>query len=151
MTKLNTLLSSPILSLSRKVQKLQACFCKRRKIPSYKYQYTAVDDSGIMGPPERNPTVRRRGNENGGRCKPCIEFTKWLPVVFIVTVIAWSYYAFAIQLCILTMKELWLQIFSLTVYHIVLFLFLWAYWKTVFTNSGRIPKKFKISDCKSSF
>jgi palmitoyltransferase len=83
-------------------------------------------------------------SRNGGSCKTCINITKWLPVVFILAVIVWSYYAFVYQLCILTIQELWFQIFTLIVYHIVLCMFLWAYWQTVFSSSGRVPRKFRI-------
>lgn len=32
-------------------------------------------------------------------CIKCGEALKWIPVLFIVTVLAWSYYAYVIQLC----------------------------------------------------
>lgn len=37
-----------------------------------------------------------------------------------------------------------LQVISLIIYHISLMLFLWAYFQTIFTNSNRVPRKFKI-------
>jgi len=107
--------------------------------------YQAVNRSE-MGPPQED--LEEGSRSEGGSCKTCINITKWLPVVFILTVIVWSYYAFVFQLCILTIQELWFQIFSLTVYHIVLSMFLWAYWQTVFSSSGRVPRKFKISNAE---
>ncbi len=47
---------------------------------------------------------------DSGRCGLCIRITKWLPVVFILAVIAWSYYAFVVQLCLITMEEIWLKV-----------------------------------------
>jgi hypothetical protein len=90
------------------------------------------------------------GDLESGRCGLCIKITKWLPVVFIMCVISWSYYAFVVQLCIMTMAELWLQILSLFIYHISLGLFLWAYFQTIFTNSNRVPRKFKIPQSELS-
>lgn len=47
----------------------------------------------------------RRGQNNqigggGGRggCYYCVKAVKWIPVLFIVAIILWSYYAYAIQL-----------------------------------------------------
>ncbi|XP_021943744.1 palmitoyltransferase ZDHHC15B isoform X2 [Folsomia candida] len=81
---------------------------------------------------------------DNGRCGLCIRITKWLPVVFILAVIAWSYFAFVVQLCLYTMEEVWLKVLSLIIYHISLTLFLWAYFQTIFTTSNRVPRKFKI-------
>lgn len=50
----------------------------------------------------------------GGRCGTCIKITKWLPVLFILSVISWSYYAFVVQLVIFTMQEIWLQVIFLS-------------------------------------
>lgn len=115
---------------------------------------------------------------DNGRCGLCIRITKWLPVVFILAVIAWSYFAFVVQLCLYTMEEVWLkviwrkkciillnnfetvcfctvivnvclwQVLSLIIYHISLTLFLWAYFQTIFTTSNRVPRKFKIPQSK---
>ncbi|KAG7170486.1 Palmitoyltransferase ZDHHC2-like, partial [Homarus americanus] len=68
-------------------------------------------------------------------CRLCFKAAKWLPVIFIVTVVVWSYYAYVIQLNIG---------FYLIAYHVLLGLFLWAYWQTIFTDIGTVPKQFRL-------
>lgn len=79
-----------------------------------------------------------------GPCKLCVKAAKWLPVIFIVTVVVWSYYAYVIQLNLLTIESIIQKCFYLLIYHILLVLFLWAYWQTVFTEIGRVPKQFRL-------
>ncbi|VDP44904.1 unnamed protein product [Soboliphyme baturini] len=100
----------------------------------------------------------------------CIRFFRWLPVVFIVAVVAWSYYAYVIELCICKSFSVisCIQWFSCAqcfvgtvtsdaeriaysiVYHAILIMFLWSYWQTVFTPLGVPPKHYHIqlSTCK---
>ncbi|XP_044765045.1 palmitoyltransferase ZDHHC2 [Coccinella septempunctata] len=81
-----------------------------------------------------------------GPCFWCIKVMKWVPVLFIMTIVAWSYYAYVIQLCFLTVDSLMVKILYLIFYHISLAMFLWAYWQTVFTDIGRVPQKYRIPD-----
>lgn len=99
-----------------------------------------------------------------GPCYWCFRAAKWVPVLFIVAVISWSYYAYVIQLCFCkwifqgeTIRALFLiplhfpfsvsvqtvieQIFFLLFYHIIFVMFVWSYWQTVFTGIGRVPSK----------
>ncbi|XP_069982427.1 palmitoyltransferase ZDHHC20-B isoform X1 [Penaeus vannamei] len=79
-----------------------------------------------------------------GPCRLCFKAAKWLPVLFIVTVVVWSYYAYVIQLNLFSIDSIIEKSFYLFVYHILLFLFLWAYWQTIFTEIGRVPKQFRL-------
>jgi len=78
------------------------------------------------------------------RCECCVKFLKWIPVVFIFLIISWSYYAFAIQLCIYTIPNISGKILLLFCYHIVIFMFLWSYYQTIFTEVADIPLKFHL-------
>ncbi|XP_064119849.1 palmitoyltransferase ZDHHC20-B-like isoform X5 [Macrobrachium nipponense] len=79
-----------------------------------------------------------------GPCKICFKAAKWLPVLFIVSVVVWSYYAYVIQLNLLTVDSIIEKSFYLLLYHFLLVLFLWAYWQTIFTDIGRVPKQFRL-------
>ncbi|KOB72128.1 Palmitoyltransferase [Operophtera brumata] len=76
----------------------------------------------------------------------CWRVFKWLPVLLIVSIISWSYYAYVIQLCILTVQNTIQQCIYLVLYHILLVMFSWSYWKTVFAEIQPIPDKYKLPE-----
>ncbi|XP_049541976.1 palmitoyltransferase ZDHHC15 isoform X2 [Anopheles darlingi] len=82
--------------------------------------------------------------ERNDRCTCCVRTMKWFPVLFIVSVIGWSYYAFVIQLSFFTVTSVGQRILFLLFYHIVLVMFLWSYYQTVFTEIGRVPARFRV-------
>lgn len=75
------------------------------------------------------------------RCSLCIKIFKWFPVVFIVAVLSWGYYAYVIQLCIFTIESVILQVVYLIIFHVFYTLTMWSYWQTIFTDIGRIPRE----------
>ncbi|XP_066999359.1 palmitoyltransferase ZDHHC20-B isoform X3 [Anabrus simplex] len=89
--------------------------------------------------PEKNKRPRARG-----RCMWCVNAVKWIPVLFIVTIVVWSYYAYVIQLCFLTVTNKIEKVLYLIGYHILFAIFVWAYWQTIFTDIGRVPTQFKM-------
>jgi len=70
---------------------------------------------------------------------------KMVPVMVISGIVAWSYYAYVIHLCILTVKSDIEKILLLIGYHITITLFLLCYWRTIWTRPGDIPKKFQLT------
>ncbi|KAH8353950.1 hypothetical protein KR067_005948 [Drosophila pandora] len=90
------------------------------------------------------------GNDDHRRrktpCGFCMAVFKWIPVLFISAVIAWSYYAYVVELCIHNSENRIGMIFMLIFYHISLTLFMWSYWRTIMTSVGRIPEQWRIPD-----
>ncbi|XP_058836910.1 palmitoyltransferase ZDHHC15 isoform X2 [Topomyia yanbarensis] len=82
--------------------------------------------------------------ERPERCVCCVRTMKWLPVLFIVSVIAWSYYAFVVELSFFTVTSILQRILFLLFYHLILVMFLWSYYRTVFTDIGRVPPRFRV-------
>lgn len=78
-------------------------------------------------------------------CVACGNALKWIPVVFIVTVIVWSYYAYVVQLCFNFSVSVVQQVFYLMIYHVLLVMLGWSYWQTIFTPVGTVPKQFRLS------
>ena len=80
--------------------------------------------------------------------RPCLIIAngiKWLPVLFITGVISWSYYAFIIELCIFTVESLGEKIFYIITYHVILVLFVWSYFKTIFAPIPKTDSSWKLS------
>ncbi|XP_012280272.1 palmitoyltransferase ZDHHC15 isoform X4 [Orussus abietinus] len=74
----------------------------------------------------------------------CVKGAWWVPVIFISTVVVWSYYAYVVQLCYYTIESYIQKGFYLFFFHILFLLFQWSYWQTVFTELIVVPDKFKI-------
>ena len=74
------------------------------------------------------------------RCSLCIRVFKWLPVLFIVSVLCWGYYAYVIQLNLINIESVIIKALYLSVFHVIYVLTMWSYWQTIFTESAHIPR-----------
>uniref|UniRef100_A0A1I8PRL7 Palmitoyltransferase n=1 Tax=Stomoxys calcitrans TaxID=35570 RepID=A0A1I8PRL7_STOCA len=79
-------------------------------------------------------------------CVGCMQAIKWIPVIFIASVIAWSYYAYVVELCVLAIESTFEKIAFLIFYHVICVLFFWSYWNTVFTPVGTVPSNWRIPE-----
>lgn len=75
----------------------------------------------------------------------CCRILQGIPVCFILSVVAWSYYAFVVELCFNLVDIISLKVVYLSLYHILIGLFLWAYHATASSNPWEPPIQFKIS------
>ncbi|CAF1595736.1 unnamed protein product [Adineta ricciae] len=78
----------------------------------------------------------------------CFETLKSIPVVFILAIVAWSYYAYVVQMCILTIDSVPKKIIYLLLYHPLLFLFLWSYYRTMFKPLAGPPSEFYVGEAE---
>ncbi|XP_029957377.1 palmitoyltransferase ZDHHC20-like [Salarias fasciatus] len=76
------------------------------------------------------------------RC--CKRVINWVPAVFINLVVGWSYYAYVVELCVYTITSNAERICYLIIFHIALFLFIWAYWKTIWSKPASPSKAFVL-------
>ncbi|CAF4929959.1 unnamed protein product [Rotaria magnacalcarata] len=78
----------------------------------------------------------------------CFEALKSIPVVFILSIVAWSYYAYVVQMCILTIDNVPKKVIYLFIYHPLLFLFLWSYYQTMFKPLAGPPSEFYVGEAE---
>ena len=71
-----------------------------------------------------------------GLCGFCVSVFKWLPVVVISGIVSWSYYAYVVHLCILTVESDIEKVGLVIGFHVAVTLFLLSYWRTVWTRPG---------------
>ncbi|KAK7602731.1 hypothetical protein V9T40_006705 [Parthenolecanium corni] len=76
----------------------------------------------------------------------CFKFAKSVPVLLVCSLIGYSYFCYNFQLCWHTIEAVWQRILYMFLYHVILIMLLWSYWRTVFTDSGAVPRKFKLPD-----
>ncbi|TSP25393.1 Palmitoyltransferase ZDHHC2 [Bagarius yarrelli] len=68
--------------------------------------------------------------------RKCQRVVHWIPVLFVCALVAWSYYAYVIQLCV---------VIYLMAYHVSFIMFVWSYWQTIFTKPVNPLKQFHLS------
>ncbi|KAM8954033.1 palmitoyltransferase ZDHHC15 [Pelodytes ibericus] len=85
----------------------------------------------------------RMALSRGLRC--CQRVLSWVPVVIIALVVLWSYYAYVWELCLVTLSNPLERVGYLAIFHVVFLLFVWTYWKAIFTPPKEPTKKFLLS------
>ena len=53
-----------------------------------------------------------------GLCGCCLSLFKWIPVLVISGIVAWSYYAYVVHLCLYTVQSEVEKVILLVFYHI---------------------------------
>lgn len=74
-----------------------------------------------------------------------ISATKWLPVLVVILIFAWSLYAYTFPLAFFSIESVVQRIFCLIIFYILYIFALWSYLQTIFTPNGRIPNKFYLT------
>ncbi|XP_013908529.1 PREDICTED: palmitoyltransferase ZDHHC2 isoform X1 [Thamnophis sirtalis] len=105
---------------------------------------------GNMASPAGSVASSRSCSQIGGGRRYCLwrragPFLYWVPVLFICSILAWSYYAYVAQLCLLTISNIGEKMVCLIAYHLFFMMFLWSYWKTIFTLPMNPSKEFHLS------
>lgn len=83
------------------------------------------------------PTTAPRSN-----C--CIKAAKWIPVLFVLTIFSWSYYAYVYEFCVLTVDLQSAMVIFLVFHQVVFFMMLWSYAQTIIIKTAKIPEEFKL-------
>ncbi|KAH8375446.1 hypothetical protein KR200_002386, partial [Drosophila serrata] len=83
--------------------------------------------------------------ENQERRPGHFSLLRWLPIVMILILLGWSYHIFVFQVCIRKVDKLIWLILLLLGYHLLLFMFLWTWWKCICTSPIAIPDNWQIS------
>ncbi|XP_053161535.1 palmitoyltransferase ZDHHC20 isoform X2 [Hemicordylus capensis] len=91
------------------------------------------------------------GGSTAGKMAPshvlkcCQRVLAWVPVAFIALVVAWSYYAYVVELCVFTITSTGEKVVYLVVFHLSFVMFVWSYWKTIFTSPASPSNEFCLS------
>ncbi|XP_017145660.2 palmitoyltransferase ZDHHC15B [Drosophila miranda] len=92
-----------------------------------------------------------RGDDRRQRrtCCGCFEsIFNWIPVIFIVCLIVYSYYVYVWHLCLQSMKHHSAIVLGVVLfwYHLLLLMFLWSYWSSMWAKVMPIPAEWSIPD-----
>ncbi|XP_031564286.1 palmitoyltransferase ZDHHC15B-like [Actinia tenebrosa] len=83
----------------------------------------------------------------GGKVLGClVRFFQWIPVVFINSVIVWSYYAYVFILCFESVKSNVEKAMYLIFYHPFFLMLMVSYWRTILTDIKSPPSQFSLSE-----
>jgi len=74
-----------------------------------------------------------------------VKSMRWIPTLFVTGVILWSYYAYVVELCILTVSSNSERVAYLIIYHPLMMLFVWSYWQAVMTEPHYPKQEYFLS------
>ncbi|XP_001632888.3 palmitoyltransferase ZDHHC15B isoform X2 [Nematostella vectensis] len=70
---------------------------------------------------------------------------QWIPVIFINSVIVWSYYAYVFVLCFENVQSNIEKAAYLVAFHPFFFMLIISYWRTILADQGIVPSQFALS------
>lgn len=74
-----------------------------------------------------------------------ISATKWMPVLVTCSIFSWGWYAYTIQLTLISVTSLPQQIVYIVIFNCLYILSFWSYLRTIFTTNAKIPSRFYLS------
>uniref|UniRef100_A0A0X3PT62 Palmitoyltransferase n=1 Tax=Schistocephalus solidus TaxID=70667 RepID=A0A0X3PT62_SCHSO len=80
-----------------------------------------------------------------GCCKCVLAVCRATPVIFILLIFFWSYYAYVVVFCIEYVTVVYEKVLYLLFYHPLFFLFLWTFSKAIFVSPIRPPHEYFLS------
>ncbi|KAL2095176.1 hypothetical protein ACEWY4_009895 [Coilia grayii] len=75
----------------------------------------------------------------------CVWLLSWIPVTILISVILWSYYAYVVQLCLITLTGTARKVIHLLMFHVCFGMFSWAFWMSAFTAPSPPSEEFQLS------
>lgn len=76
----------------------------------------------------------------------CMALLRLTPVLFVSAVIIWSYYAYAVHMCIFTVKNVPEKVIYLVFYHPFLLMMVWCFLKTICSEPAAVPTQYYLSE-----
>ncbi|XP_022231412.2 palmitoyltransferase ZDHHC15B [Drosophila obscura] len=81
------------------------------------------------------------------KCCGCLgSILRWIPVIFMGAILVYSYYVYVWHLCLQKMTNYIVMGVLLLWYHLLLVMFLWTYWRSIWTRVVPIPDEWSIPD-----
>ncbi|XP_048122009.1 palmitoyltransferase ZDHHC15A-like [Alosa alosa] len=75
----------------------------------------------------------------------CVSVLSWIPVIILTIGVVWSYYAYVVQLCLITLTGTARKVIHLLMFHVCFGMFSWAFWRSVFTTPSSPSRGFQLS------
>lgn len=75
----------------------------------------------------------------------CRSFAGWIPVLLVGALIAFSYYAYVVQLCIFTLSNIPQKVIYLVIFHVLLLLMLWSFYAVLSARPSLVPPQFFLT------